>query len=143
MCNRLCIQDKWMEAMVEKTESLSKNKTWELTELPKGKKPIGCKWVFKKKEAVSEKEGERFKARLVAKGYSQRQEIDYDEVFQAYIYQGSIGFDSRSGFGIGTTGCEDGVPSWEFGGRNFHGTTRRVQETWYRKSCLQIKEVTL
>ena len=51
-------------------ESLSKNKTWELTELLKEKKPIGCKWVFKKKEAVSEKEGERLKARLVAKGYS-------------------------------------------------------------------------
>uniref|UniRef100_A0A2N9H0H2 Integrase catalytic domain-containing protein n=1 Tax=Fagus sylvatica TaxID=28930 RepID=A0A2N9H0H2_FAGSY len=72
--------DKWMEAMVEENESLSKNKTWELTELPKGKKPIGCKWVFKKKEAVSEKEGERFKARLVAKGYSQRHGIDYDEI---------------------------------------------------------------
>uniref|UniRef100_A0A2N9I2A4 Reverse transcriptase Ty1/copia-type domain-containing protein n=1 Tax=Fagus sylvatica TaxID=28930 RepID=A0A2N9I2A4_FAGSY len=65
-------KDKWMEAMVEEMESLSKNKTWELTELPKGKKPIGCKWVFKRKEAVSEKEGERFKAQLVAKGYSQR-----------------------------------------------------------------------
>jgi transposase InsO family protein len=36
-------KDKWMEAMVEENESLSKNKTWELTELPKGKKPIGCK----------------------------------------------------------------------------------------------------
>uniref|UniRef100_A0A2N9HA88 CCHC-type domain-containing protein n=1 Tax=Fagus sylvatica TaxID=28930 RepID=A0A2N9HA88_FAGSY len=33
-------KDKWMEAMVEENESLSKNKTWELTELPKGKKPI-------------------------------------------------------------------------------------------------------
>jgi hypothetical protein len=47
--------DKWMEAMAEENKSLSKNKTWELTKLPKGKKPIGCKWVFKKKEAVSKK----------------------------------------------------------------------------------------
>ena len=49
-------RDKWMEAMVEEMESLNKNKTWELSELPKGKKLIGCKWVFKKKETILEKE---------------------------------------------------------------------------------------
>ena len=62
--------DKWIKAMVKEMKSLTKNKTWELTKLPKGKKPIGCKWLFKKKEAISEREGERFKARLVAKGQS-------------------------------------------------------------------------
>ena len=40
-------KDKWMEAMVKEMESLIKNKTCELMELPMGKKPIGCKWVFK------------------------------------------------------------------------------------------------
>ena len=56
--------------MVEEIQSLHKNQTWDLVELLEGKRAIGCKWVYKKKEVVSEKEGEKFKARLVAKGYS-------------------------------------------------------------------------
>ncbi|KAL0448236.1 UNVERIFIED_CONTAM: Retrovirus-related Pol polyprotein from transposon TNT 1-94 [Sesamum latifolium] len=42
----------WMGAMVEEMESLQKNHTWELVQLPEGKKVIGCKWVYKKKPAV-------------------------------------------------------------------------------------------
>ncbi|KAE8663181.1 Germin-like protein subfamily 1 member 17 [Hibiscus syriacus] len=51
--------DKWMAAMVEEMESLNHNRTWELVPLPEGKKSIGCKWVYKKKPAVTEKEGEK------------------------------------------------------------------------------------
>jgi hypothetical protein len=61
-----------MGAMAEEIEFLHKNQTWDLVELPERKWKIGCKWVFKKKEAVSEKGGEKFKACLVAKGYSQQ-----------------------------------------------------------------------
>ena len=39
----------WKEAMNEEMKSLYKNDTWELTRLPKGKKAIGCKWVYAKK----------------------------------------------------------------------------------------------
>ena len=57
--------------------------------LPKGFKAIGCRWVFRKKD------NEQYKARLVVKGYSQKESIDYNEIFlscsQAYVYLVIIG----------------------------------------------------
>ena len=57
-----------MEAMVEEMESLNKNKTWELSELPKGKKPIGYKWVFKKKGSSIRKGRRMFQSKIGSKG---------------------------------------------------------------------------
>jgi Reverse transcriptase (RNA-dependent DNA polymerase) len=48
--------------------------------LPKGHKPIGVKWVYRKKMNV-QGEVERYKARLVAKGYKKKAGIDYEVVF--------------------------------------------------------------
>jgi len=48
---------KWKEAMGEEMHSLYKNETWELVHLPKGKKAIGCKWVYTKKESSIEQDG--------------------------------------------------------------------------------------
>ena len=45
----------WKEAMVDEMASLHKNEAWDLMELPAGSKPIGRKWVFKKKTNVEEK----------------------------------------------------------------------------------------
>lgn len=36
----------WMKAMQNEYDFLIDNKTWELVDLPKGKKPVKCKWVF-------------------------------------------------------------------------------------------------
>ncbi|OIT33849.1 putative mitochondrial protein, partial [Nicotiana attenuata] len=36
----------WSDAMLEEIHALEDNHTWDLVDLPKGKKPVGCKWVF-------------------------------------------------------------------------------------------------
>uniref|UniRef100_A0A2N9FH80 Integrase catalytic domain-containing protein n=1 Tax=Fagus sylvatica TaxID=28930 RepID=A0A2N9FH80_FAGSY len=71
---------KWRAAMDLEIEAIERNGTWELTDLPKGMKKIGVKWVFKTK--LNENgEVDKCKARLVAKGYAQQYGIDYTEVF--------------------------------------------------------------
>ncbi|KAJ9560132.1 hypothetical protein OSB04_005292 [Centaurea solstitialis] len=70
----------WLSAMKKELESIERNYTWSLTNLPHGHKPIALKWVFKlKKDAKGNIT--KHKARLVAKGYVQRKGVDFDEVF--------------------------------------------------------------
>ena len=57
------------EAMVDEMTYLHTNEAWDLVEFPVGRKPIGSKWVFKKK-TNEEGKVEKYKARLLAKGYS-------------------------------------------------------------------------
>ena len=38
--------EQWREAMQEEIDSLQKHDVYELTELPRGRKAVGCKWVF-------------------------------------------------------------------------------------------------
>nr|GEW45167.1 retrovirus-related Pol polyprotein from transposon TNT 1-94 [Tanacetum cinerariifolium] len=56
----------------------------EVTNLPPGRKPIRCKWVYKIKYK-SNGEIDRYKTRLVAKGYNQREGIDFDEKFSHVV----------------------------------------------------------
>lgn len=63
-------KDCWRKAMKVEMQAIEENKTWDVSELPKGQKAIGLKWVFKLKKDPDGKIV-KHKARLVAKGYAQ------------------------------------------------------------------------
>ncbi|GJP48802.1 hypothetical protein CLOM_g8082 [Closterium sp. NIES-68] len=70
----------WKKASDEEMGSIIENDTFDLVNLPPGRKAISSKWLFKRK---TDADGniERYKSRLVAKGYQQQEKKDYNEVY--------------------------------------------------------------
>ena len=80
--------NKQINAIKEELKSMAENNVWDLVELPEGSKRVGCKWVFKTKRD-SNGNIKRFKARLVAKSYTQKDGIDYKEIY-FHLFQRKI-----------------------------------------------------
>ena len=77
----------WRSAMVEEMHVLDDNGTWNLVQLPAGKKAIGCRWIFKVNPDGSVA---RLKAQLVGKGYAQSYGVDYSNTFSLIAKMTSI-----------------------------------------------------
>lgn len=66
--------------MSHEADALKANKTWDLEDLPPGKKDIGCNWIFKIKYHAYETI-ERYKAKRVILCNLQKLGEDFEEIF--------------------------------------------------------------
>ncbi|WVZ24859.1 hypothetical protein V8G54_003403 [Vigna mungo] len=73
--NQAIKHDCWRNAMDQEIAALENTKTWVLTDLPYGKQPIECKWVYKIKRHADG----------IAKGYIQQKDLDYFETFSPVV----------------------------------------------------------
>ena len=82
-------QEVWRSAMKEEISAVPRNNTWTMVKPNKDIRPIGVKWVFRvKKDNIGKVV--RSKARLVVQGYSQKEGIDYGEVFSPVARMESV-----------------------------------------------------
>ncbi|KAL2230353.1 UNVERIFIED_CONTAM: Retrovirus-related Pol polyprotein from transposon TNT 1-94 [Sesamum indicum] len=73
--------EKWLTAMKEEMKSLLDNKTWVLVPKPKDASIVDYKWLFK----IKQENPIKYKARLIAKGFTQKESIDYNEIFSPVV----------------------------------------------------------
>lgn len=79
----------WWDALCTEIKAIIQNKTWDLVDLPPGKRTIPLKWVFRiKRDAKGN--FEKYKARIVVKGYSQVAGLDFNETFAPVVRVDSV-----------------------------------------------------
>ncbi|KFY93342.1 hypothetical protein V498_04468 [Pseudogymnoascus sp. VKM F-4517 (FW-2822)] len=83
--------DQWLAAMQDEYHSLIENNTWEVVDIPPGRRPLSTRWVFKQKMGL---DGSilKHKARFVARGFEQQQGVDFDETYASVVKPPSYKF---------------------------------------------------
>ena len=66
--------------MNKEYESIMKNDVWDVVSRPQDKLVVTSRWLYKIKHGADGSD-KMFKAHFVARGLSQKQGIDYDEIF--------------------------------------------------------------
>ena len=108
-------QKEWANEMVEEYQAIMKNDVWEVVPRPKDKSVVSSKWIFKTKHSI-DGSIEKDKARFVARGFSQKEGIDYEEIFAPIARYTSIR--TKACLGIQheveatSNGCEDDISKW-------------------------------
>jgi hypothetical protein len=70
----------WKDVMIEEYDSILKNDVWAVVPRPCGKLMVTSKWIYKINH-TTDGSVEKFKARFVSRGFSQKEGIDYDDIF--------------------------------------------------------------
>jgi hypothetical protein len=83
-------------------DSIMSNGTWEVVDCPYECKPVGCKWVIKKK-LRPDGTIKKYKVMLEAKGYTQKEGEDYFDTYlpvarltTIHVFLGCLTCSSRS-----------------------------------------------
>nr|ABA99467.1 retrotransposon protein, putative, Ty1-copia subclass [Oryza sativa Japonica Group] len=120
-------REKSISAMQEEMQSLEKNGTWELVHLPKQKKHVRCKWIFKRKEGLCPSEPPRFKASIVAMHDLELEQLGVKTTFLHGELEEEIYIDQLEGFIV--PGKEDYVCKLK---RSLYGLKQSPRQ-WYKR----------
>ncbi|GJR90135.1 reverse transcriptase domain-containing protein [Tanacetum coccineum] len=105
----------WKEVIKDEMDSIMGNNTWVLVDLPPGCKPLGYKWIFKRKLKVNETI-ENFKVRLVIQSFRQKSGIAYFDTYALVARISTIrlliAMASIHKYDYSLDGCEDNILKW-------------------------------